>query len=68
MPEEHSDRPVKITSLPLNHPAIRKLARAYVALARLQQDGEDTASAESVRSATTHPMPPAKPAGETRDD
>ncbi len=54
MSEEYQDRPVKITSAPRTHPAIRAIARACVALARWQREQETpnpSASAEQTRTA-----------------
>jgi hypothetical protein len=53
MSEEYQDRPVKITSVPRTHPAIRAIARACIALARWQREQEThnpPASAEQVRT------------------
>jgi hypothetical protein len=38
MPENSTDVPVKVTARPLAHPALRKLARACIALARASRE------------------------------
>jgi hypothetical protein len=47
MREEQVDRPVKVTSEVRTHPALRKLARACIALARWQREQETAESAPS---------------------
>jgi hypothetical protein len=53
MSEEYQDRPVKITSVPRTHPAIRAIARACIALARWQRDQETNSPPASAEQATT---------------
>jgi hypothetical protein len=68
MSEEYPDRPVKITSTPRKHPAIRAIARACIALARWQQELE----AHSPGAAAEQARPPRPridaPSGEVRHD
>jgi hypothetical protein len=45
MSEESPSRPVKITSTPRAHPAIRAIARACIALARWQRDKQQADAA-----------------------
>lgn len=43
MSEDHSDRSVKITASQRAHPAIRTIARACIALAHWQREGQEVA-------------------------
>jgi hypothetical protein len=68
MSEEYADRPVKITSTPRSHPAIRAIARACIALARWQRDQEALEPGKPTAE-TTPPRPPAaKPSEEASHD
>jgi hypothetical protein len=51
--ELNSDRPVRVTAEQRAHPALRRLARAYIAIALLQI--ADESSAQSTASAPTLP-------------
>lgn len=68
MSEEYQDRPVKITSVPRAHPAIRAIARACIALARWQREQETSNSPASAEQATPPRLQATKPAEEVRND
>jgi len=53
MSESESDRPITITAQPKAHPAIRKLARACIALARQLQPGTPNNPAQEERAGVT---------------
>lgn len=55
MPEPSSSRPVKITARARAHPALRQLARACIALARLQRSPRPPARAEAAPLAAPSP-------------
>ncbi len=53
MSEPESDRPITITAQTKAHPAIRKLARACIALARQLQPGTPNSPAQEERAGVT---------------
>lgn len=57
MTDEPSDRQIRVTREERPHPALRKLGRACIALARWQRQQEQHLDVE--------PDPPASPAGST---
>jgi hypothetical protein len=68
MSEEYQDRPVKITSVPRAHPAIRAIARACIALARWQREQEANNPPASAEQATTPHLQATKTTEEVRND
>jgi hypothetical protein len=68
MPEEYPDRPVKVTAEPRSHPAIRKLARACIALARWQREQEVNKAAAPTEQAGTLRPKATEPDEEGRHD
>ena len=68
MSEEFQDRPVKITSVPRTHPAIRAIARACIALARWQREQEANNPPASAEHATAAHLQATKQAEEVPRD
>ena len=64
MSEDSTERPVKITSTPREHPAIRAIARACIAFARWQREQKTNSPAKTTSRQTSQRRPQIDAPGE----